>query len=102
MLAVALHLRGQELSLRDIAVRLVIATGKKKGLWGSITLSRSLTCNVGWVGSYHAARSYSWISPPKTFRRRIFAVVRSVTAAMVMSPQSGDRRFRARCGRWRL
>jgi DNA invertase Pin-like site-specific DNA recombinase len=31
MLAVALHLRGQELSLRDIASRLVIATGKKKG-----------------------------------------------------------------------
>src|SRR2546430_928808 len=31
MLAVALHLRGQELSLRDIAGRLVIATGKKKG-----------------------------------------------------------------------
>ena len=31
MLAVALHLRSQELSLRDIAGRLVIATGKKKG-----------------------------------------------------------------------
>ena len=31
ILAVALHLRGQELSLRDIAARLVIATGKKKG-----------------------------------------------------------------------
>jgi len=31
MLAVALHLRGQELSLRDIAARLVIARGKKKG-----------------------------------------------------------------------
>ena len=31
MLAVALHLRGQELSLRDIATRLVITTGKKKG-----------------------------------------------------------------------
>jgi hypothetical protein len=31
MLAVAFHLRGQELSLRDIAARLVIATGKKKG-----------------------------------------------------------------------
>ncbi len=31
MLAVALHLRGQELSLRDIAARLVITTGKKKG-----------------------------------------------------------------------
>ena len=31
MLAVALHLRGQELSLRDIAARLVIVTGKKKG-----------------------------------------------------------------------
>ena len=31
MLAVALHLRGQELSPRDIAARLVIATGKKRG-----------------------------------------------------------------------
>jgi hypothetical protein len=31
MLAVALHLREQKLSLRDIAGRLVIATGKKKG-----------------------------------------------------------------------
>ncbi len=31
MLAVALHLRSQELSLRDIAGRLVISTGKKKG-----------------------------------------------------------------------
>jgi hypothetical protein len=31
MLAVALHLRGQGLSLRDIAGRLVISTGKKKG-----------------------------------------------------------------------
>jgi len=31
MLAVVLHLRGQNLSLRDIAARLVIATGKKKG-----------------------------------------------------------------------
>jgi hypothetical protein len=31
MLTVALHLRGQELSLRDIAGRLVISAGKKKG-----------------------------------------------------------------------
>ena len=31
MLAVALHLRAQELSLRDSAARLVISTGKKKG-----------------------------------------------------------------------
>jgi len=31
MLAVALHLREQELSLRDIAARLVITKGKKKG-----------------------------------------------------------------------
>jgi DNA invertase Pin-like site-specific DNA recombinase len=31
MLAVALHLRDQELSLREIAERLVISTGKKKG-----------------------------------------------------------------------
>ncbi|WP_438816700.1 recombinase family protein [Streptomyces morookaense] len=31
MLAMALHLRGQKMSLRDIATRLVITTGKKKG-----------------------------------------------------------------------
>jgi hypothetical protein len=30
-LAPAVHLRGQEMSLRDIAARLVIVTGKKKG-----------------------------------------------------------------------
>ena len=30
MLAVALHLRGQNLSLRDIAARLVIATGRRR------------------------------------------------------------------------
>ncbi|MEU8485914.1 hypothetical protein [Streptomyces sp. NPDC048641] len=31
MLALALHLRDQELSLREIGERLVISTGKKKG-----------------------------------------------------------------------
>lgn len=31
MLAMALHLRGQEMSLRDIAARLVITKGAKKG-----------------------------------------------------------------------
>jgi hypothetical protein len=31
MLSHALHLRGQNLSLRDIATRLVISKGKKKG-----------------------------------------------------------------------
>lgn len=31
MLSMALHLREQEMSLRDIASRLVITTGKKKG-----------------------------------------------------------------------
>jgi hypothetical protein len=30
----------------------------------------------------HAARSYSWISPPRTFRRRILAAIRSVTRAV--------------------
>ena len=43
MLAAALHLRGQELSLRDIADRLVIATGKKKGQHPSLaTVMRML------------------------------------------------------------
>jgi hypothetical protein len=31
MLSMALHLRGQKMSLRDIAAKLVITTGKKKG-----------------------------------------------------------------------
>ncbi|MEV4925060.1 hypothetical protein [Streptomyces roseoverticillatus] len=31
MLAMALHLRTQGMSLRDMATRLVITTGKKKG-----------------------------------------------------------------------
>ncbi|MEV4575533.1 hypothetical protein AB0K16_20020 [Nonomuraea jabiensis] len=31
MLSMALHLRGQNLSLRDIAARLVITSGAKKG-----------------------------------------------------------------------
>jgi hypothetical protein len=31
MLSMALHLRDQEMSLRDIAKRLVITTGTKKG-----------------------------------------------------------------------
>ena len=65
--------------------------------------SSSLTCGVtAEPVNCHAACSYSWISPPKTFRRRVFAVVRSVTAAVAMSSQSGGRRFRARCGRCSL
>ena len=48
MLAVALHLRGQELSLRDIAGRLVIVTGKKKGQHPSpATVMRMLRENSG-------------------------------------------------------
>lgn len=31
MLAASMHLRSQEMSLRDIAARLVIASGKKQG-----------------------------------------------------------------------
>jgi len=37
-----------------------------------------------WAGEGHAARSYSWIKPPRTFRRRIRAVARPVTAAVTM------------------
>jgi len=43
MLAAALHLRGQEMSLRDIAARLVIGTGRKKGQHPSpVTVMRML------------------------------------------------------------
>jgi hypothetical protein len=38
----------------------------------------------GWGGGRHAARSYSWISPPRTLRRRILAVVRSAELAALV------------------
>ena len=51
-----------------------------------------------WTGGRHAARSYSWISPPRTLRRRIRTAVESVTGAVMPSSWSGGRRFLARCG----
>jgi 2-dehydropantoate 2-reductase len=33
----------------------------------------------GWASEGHAARSYSWIKPPRTFRRRISAVAKPVS-----------------------
>jgi len=51
----------------------------------------------GLDGGRHAACTYSLISPPRTQRRRIFAVVRSVMAAGVISEGRGGRRSRA-CG----
>jgi len=50
MLAVALHLREQKLSLRDIAGRLVIATGKKKGRHPSpaTVLRSALSRSLSW------------------------------------------------------
>jgi hypothetical protein len=38
----------------------------------------------GWAGDRHAARSYSWISPLRTLRRRIRAVARPVTGTAMM------------------
>jgi hypothetical protein len=55
---------------------------------------RPVNCSFPGSGSsLHAARSYSWISPPGILRRRIRAAARSVTVAVVMSPASGGRRF---------
>ena len=53
----------------------------------------------GWASGGHAARSYSLISPPRTLRRHIFAVARSVTAAGVPLATPGGHSLRARCGR---
>jgi hypothetical protein len=52
----------------------------------------------GWGCGGHAARSYWWISPPGTLRRRILAVAGPAGAMGVISSQSGGRRFRARAG----
>ncbi|MGW0594623.1 hypothetical protein [Streptosporangium sp. NPDC002607] len=52
----ALHLRGQNLSLRDIAARLVITTGKRKGRHPSpMAVLRMLRD--------HDARTGSWDYP---------------------------------------
>jgi hypothetical protein len=46
---------------------------------------RPLNCSFsGSDSSLHAARSYSWISPPRILRRRIHAAARSVTVAVVI------------------
>ncbi len=50
----------------------------------------------GLAGDLHAVRSYSWISLPRTFRRRIRAIARSATGAETLSPWSGGCRFPAR------
>src|SRR5260370_10540410 len=93
-----LVLRHENTVLRRNAGRIRYEPADRVGFHNLVTVS-DLQCH-GWAGGYHAARSYSWISPPKTFRRRISAVVRSVIAAVVMSPQSGGSRFRARCRRF--
>ncbi|MEU0484147.1 hypothetical protein ABZ260_33820 [Streptosporangium sp. NPDC006013] len=56
MLSMALHLHGQNLSLRDIAARLVTTTGKRKGRHPSpATVLRMLRD--------HDARTDSWDHP---------------------------------------
>jgi hypothetical protein len=53
-------------------------------------------------GGHHAACSYSVISLPRTLRRRICAVARSVMVTGAISSAPGGRRFQARCGRCSL
>src|SRR6185437_1030229 len=56
----------------------------------------------GRAADRHAARSYSWIRPPRTLRRRTRTAGRPVTGPVMMAPLSGGRSARARWGRWRL
>lgn len=66
-------------------------------------MSSSLSCGVmAGLVTCHAAGPYSWISPPRTSWRRIRAVARAVTGAVMLSPRSGGRRFLDRGGRCRL
>jgi DNA invertase Pin-like site-specific DNA recombinase len=78
MLAVALHLRGQEPSLRDIAGRLVIATGKKKGQHPSpATVLRMLREHDGKA----AAPTPADRAPPAPTNRRPRHPVSSATSS---------------------
>ncbi|MDQ2875933.1 MAG: recombinase family protein [Actinomycetota bacterium] len=64
MLAFALHLRGQELSLRDIAARLVIAAGKKEGQHLSPATVLRMLCEHDEKTAAAAALPVSHCSPP--------------------------------------
>ena len=58
-------------------------------VWGARTAPTASELQLsGSDSSLNAARSYSWISPPRILRRRIRAA-RSVTVAVVMSSASG-------------
>jgi DNA invertase Pin-like site-specific DNA recombinase len=61
MLAVALHLRGQELSLRDIAAHLVISTGKKKGQHPSPATVMRMLRDVVLVTGIRVAKLPGWM-----------------------------------------
>ena len=62
-------------------------------VWGARTAPTASELQLsGSDSSLNAARSYSWISPPRILRRRIRAA-RSVTVAVVISSASGGRRF---------
>ena len=83
--------------------------GKSLLVRGLNVLAGFLNCVAGsdlrcfrLASDLHAACSYSLIRPPRTPRRCIFAVVRSVMAAGGLPALLGGRRLRARCGRCRL
>ncbi|MFB9246898.1 hypothetical protein ACFFWE_01555 [Sphaerisporangium melleum] len=78
MLAVALHLRDQELSLRQIAERLVISTGKKKAGTRQQPPSRGCSATAmtrRWKllvtdGYFAAGRGFRSSRPTHTVRER--------------------------------
>jgi hypothetical protein len=68
--------------------------GDPSGLWGARTASMTSGLRFpGQAGDLHAARSYPWISPPTTLRRRSCGVARSVRTAGIIPAAPGGRRF---------
>jgi len=80
MLSMALHLHGQELSLRDIASRLVISKGKKKGQHPSpATVLRML-------GEHDATAAAAAVADPATWFHSSSSSVASGSRRSRMAP----------------
>jgi hypothetical protein len=91
MLAVALHLRGQELSLRDIAGRLVISTGKKKGQHPSpATVMRILREHDEKVGLASVTTSFLTLHRALALAQKLTGVVRIIPWLLVVCRMDAD------------
>ncbi|MEU0678044.1 recombinase family protein [Streptomyces sp. NPDC006172] len=95
MLSMALHLRDQEMSLRDIAARLVITTGKKKGQHPSAaTVMRMLREHDGQTSAPLASWKLATLHPPPSAEKKKIISSSGTSGSTLTSPQQRDHSLR--------